>query len=291
MSEERNGSLDGWMDERKKEHGQSETIGMELESVVLTQMEFTLLASIEGLEHFCGMEIEPSLPENQEEMWELVAKMIQKGELIVREAAETETGSETVAATESETVSEAESEVESEAESETESETESIEAVPYLRSAFQILRECEQMTVLYPGSDDCASTCIYPSRSGRILMIQNSNINEKELRLSLVSREELWNSVWDRFNEMGVTLSEEEDSLDMEIQPFDEIDQNAEQLYQRDDVFLVVDKINTNSGAIEGRCLLIEEEVLPWLLIREQGTQKKVHPSRQAVRKFLESKV
>lgn len=231
-------------------------MNMELSSVVLSQREFQILASMEDLERFCGFALDTDQILSQEELWLLLLEMFQNGELLI-----------------------------------TDGEDAGIEIQPVLKRAFEILKSCVSIFVIYPGREDCPTRCFYPSRTGEILLIRNSNINAKELRLSVLTNDQAWESIWESFEDAGCVLQEGEETETYPEETVNRIDEDfpeASCICRLPDVLLVIDRISAATGITEGRCVLTEENIFTWLLLQEGQIQKKRFANRHSVEEFLQ---
>lgn len=229
-----------------------------MDCMIVTQKEFQILAVLEGMERFCGFDLEEKLPETREELWPLLLEMVQKGEIFVREEEASRNGEE-----------------------------DSFELAPYLRGVFSVLKSCERMLVLYSGSEACPSKCIYAADWGGTAVFQNSAVNKTEMKVYFFDQMESLHLVLDSIKETGHTLPEEKDCVDEEVFPFDGNFVDAGTLCRIPDVFLVVDIISIATAQPEGRCILTEEGIYPIIIIQKQGEQRKEHLSKQGIQEFL----
>lgn len=230
----------------------------EMDCMVVTQKEFQILAVLEGMERFCGFDLKEKVPETREELWPLLLEMAQKDEIHVREEETSKNG-----------------------------DMDSFELAPYLRGAFAVLKSCKRMLVIYSGREDCPSKCIYAADWGGTAVLQNSAVNQAELKVYYFDQMESLNLVLDSIKETGHTLPEERDCADEEVLLFDDNFADAGALCKIQDVLLVIDIISIATAQPEGRCILIEEGIYPIIIIQKQGEQRKEYLSKQGIQEFL----
>lgn len=202
------------------------------DNIIITREECMLLAAIEGISSFFGFPADNKKINTGESVYRTIFEMNQEGLIHV-----TDTG---------------------------------LELHPYLKKIFHIMRSCNNILMIYPGTETSERTCLYLEENNAAC-VRECKKNISELSVSLIRKENIWDFIQNTYAFPDCSIPTE---LLKELSETKEEDfqfQNAAELAKRKEVNMVLDLINVKLHGVKVRLIIQEDGLYPKVFFCEKN--------------------
>ena len=219
------------------------------DGMFITEQEFLFLSTMQGIREFYGLPMGKSLGEEPEqELYGQVFTMIQNGLMVL-----TENG---------------------------------LEADPWLVQAFAVIRDCSCMLMAATAEVHTPVTCYYLGE--QIVCVRESLRSSGSVYIGMMEKKQLAEDLITEYAPPFGQLDPEglEDRKTWEEGNFSFLP--AGQILQNEKIRFLLDKVQTDTGEITERMLILEGDLYPQLYLTTQEGQKESYCSRESFSRWTE---